>query len=93
MKIGLFGIEFYNNYLPYYKQIVERLEKENVRISVYKPLYESMKPHVKFNKKISVFNDYQDVRENVDVMFSIGGDGTILSSVTIVRDTLIPILG
>ncbi len=93
MKIGLFGIEFYTNYLSYYKQIIERLEKEKVQIAVYRPLYDLMKNRLKFKKEPAFFSDYHDIGNNIDVMFSIGGDGTILSSVTLIRDSGIPILG
>jgi NAD+ kinase len=42
----------------------------------------------------SIFNSYEDlVANNVDCLISVGGDGTILDAVTMVRDSNIPILG
>lgn len=93
MKIGLFGIEYYANYSNYYRQIIERLEKEGVAIAVYRPLYHLMKDDVDFENEVVLFSNYKEVKKNVNVLFSIGGDGTILSSVTFVRGTGIPILG
>lgn len=93
MKIGLFGIEYYANYSNYYRQIIERLEKEGVAIAVYRPLYHLMKDDVDFENEVVLFSNHKEVKKNVNVLFSIGGDGTILSSVTFVRGTGIPILG
>ena len=93
MKIGLFGIEFYANYSSYYQQIIERLEKENIGLVIYEPLYISMKEFVEFKNEVDVFSNHKDIKQKINVLFSIGGDGTILSSVTIVRGSGIPILG
>jgi NAD+ kinase len=93
MKIGLFGIEFYANYLQYYRQIVNKLQAEKVEIVVYEPLYEQMKAQLKFKQEPEVFSSYTDVRNNLNLLFSIGGDGCLLSSVTLIRNSGIPILG
>jgi NAD+ kinase len=39
------------------------------------------------------FKDDQVIEEKVDFLFSVGGDGTLLRSITVIRDTKIPILG
>jgi len=93
MVVGLFGIEFFNNYVEYYRQIINCLEKEKVGIAIYEPLYSLINGNVTFNTDVKTFSDYKDIKEKVDVLFSIGGDGTILKSVTLVRDSNIPILG
>ncbi|MCD6366656.1 MAG: NAD kinase, partial [Bacteroidales bacterium] len=46
------------------------------------------KPHVK-----GYFSDFNDVPDDLDIMFSIGGDGTVLETVSIIRDKGIPIAG
>lgn len=49
--------------------------------------------NIKFKKKYSTFNTPKELKENADVILSIGGDGTLLASITFVRDSGIPILG
>jgi NAD+ kinase len=39
------------------------------------------------------FKDDQVIEEKVDFLFSVGGDGTLLRSIAVIRDTKIPILG
>jgi NAD+ kinase len=93
MKIGLFGIEFYHNYLAYYKQIIDRFASEKVDIAIYKPLFHSLESKIDFEKEPELFSEFQDVNNNLDLIFSIGGDGCILSSVALIRESGIPILG
>ncbi len=43
--------------------------------------------------KVETFTSYHDLDKNVKFLFAFGGDGTILSTTTIVRDSNIPIVG
>ena len=43
--------------------------------------------------KVSFFDSLKKIETNHDFLFSIGGDGTILRSITYVKDSGIPILG
>jgi NAD+ kinase len=40
-----------------------------------------------------VFSDYEDIKGQLDFMISLGGDGNMLSTVALVRDSGIPIIG
>jgi NAD+ kinase len=48
---------------------------------------------VEFPQEIGYFNDYRDIVGKADFLFSIGGDGSILDAMTLVRDSGIPIMG
>jgi NAD+ kinase len=43
--------------------------------------------------KYDFFGSESDIKGKVDVLFSFGGDGTILDSVPLIRDSAIPVLG
>jgi|TARA_B110000495_G_C23038758_1_gene621601 NAD+ kinase len=43
--------------------------------------------------KLSFFDSSKKIDKNYDFLFSIGGDGTILRSITFIKDSGIPILG
>jgi NAD+ kinase len=45
------------------------------------------------NALISYFSGHEELSSTVDFLISLGGDGTILDTVTLVRDKNIPILG
>jgi len=53
-----------------------------------------MKKHLEQEgEKYTYFTDNVTLEENVDFLFSVGGDGTLLRSIAVIRDTKIPILG
>ncbi len=93
MRIAIFGIEFYEESTQLYQKIIDKLERENCSISVNSSFYDQIAGRLKFTKKPTLFSHDQDIKGKIDVLFSVGGDGTILESVTYVRDSGIPILG
>ncbi len=44
-------------------------------------------------QSFAVFESHKDLKSNVDLMISVGGDGTFLKAVSFVRDSNVPILG
>jgi len=93
MRIALFGIEYYEKSAGIYQSIIDKLERENCTIYINKLFYNKVKTKLHFKKSTITFSSYEDIVGNIDVFFSIGGDGTILESVTFIRDSGIPILG
>lgn len=61
---------------------------------VYKPIKERLDELVSYKGTVGVFRDYLDFKiHKIDCFITLGGDGTILSAATIVRDSQVPILG
>lgn len=75
------------------QQLLDELAKENIQPVVYKPFYEMIQSSVHFSDRTSVFMDSGDLTEAIDFLISLGGDGTLLDTVTLVRDKNIPVLG
>lgn len=75
------------------QQMLEELVKENVVPVIYTPFFEKIKSAFKLPDGYSVFNDSTDLDESIDFLISLGGDGTLLDTVTLVRDKNIPVLG
>lgn len=48
---------------------------------------------VKLNNNYSTFSSYHDLDKDIDCMISLGGDGTLLDTVSFIRDSGIPVLG
>ena len=47
----------------------------------------------RFSKEPSVFHDSANLDASIDFLISLGGDGTLLDTVTLVKDKNIPVLG
>jgi len=93
MKIALFGIDLTQDSVPYIRDLATKLENLCGSIFVWEPFFRLIEGKVDFRKKPVIFHDLEGIRGKADLVFSIGGDGTILSAVSLVRDSEIPIMG
>ena len=75
------------------QQLLDELAKEKVEPVIYRPYFENIKSTFRFPDNISTFNDSGDLTESIDFLISLGGDGTLLDTVTLVRNRNIPVLG
>ena len=72
--------------------LVRKLEKSGVDFFIYEPFLKEVGNKIKINSK-KTFSSHQDIKGKVKFLFSIGGDGTLLETVTLVRDSGIPVMG
>lgn len=93
MKVALFGKVYADNHRGYLQLLIDELTKRDSHICIYEPYHKVISKEVNFGNNISFFNSNKDINNKVDILFSIGGDGTILDTVPIVRNSGIPILG
>ena len=93
MRIALFGTPCSEQFTKYIQHLVSRLEAENVSLLVYEEYLSFLEKKVTFEKPPKIFDSYHTLKGSADFLFSIGGDGTLLGSITLVRDSNIPILG
>ena len=93
MRIALFGIPCSEQFTKYIQHLVSRLEAENVSLLIYEEYLSFLEKKVAFKKPPKIFDSYHTLKGSADFLFSIGGDGTLLGSITLVRDSNIPILG
>ncbi|MBK6345645.1 MAG: NAD kinase [Bacteroidales bacterium] len=93
MKIALFGKNFADDRFFYFQQLVEKLEECDISMMIYAPFYEFIKSKAVFAVNPEVFSEYHQLPGRVDFLFSIGGDGTMLDAITLVRDSAIPLMG
>lgn len=93
MRIALYGNPFDASKAKYIQHLVHKLEQENISISIENQFFDFLEEIITFKKAVSSFDNYQELKESADVLLSIGGDGTLLNTITLVRDSGIPVLG
>lgn len=92
MRIGVHGKDFTRQSAPFIERILERLAREKVDVLVSSRFHKSLRL-AQFRKfKFQTFEPGEVLRKT-DLFFSLGGDGTLLESVTHVGKTGIPIFG
>lgn len=75
------------------QQLFDLLGKENMELVIHEPFFETIRSSFRFPDRVTVFKDSNDLTNAIDFLISLGGDGTLLDTVTLVRDKNIPVLG
>jgi NAD+ kinase len=69
------------------------MEKKKMKYVVESKFMHLIRDELKVKVNADVFEKFDEVKSQTEVVFSIGGDGTILDSVVLVKDAEIPIFG
>tara|TARA_B100000902_G_C27277519_1_gene899699 strand:+ start:207 stop:1088 length:882 start_codon:yes stop_codon:yes gene_type:complete len=94
MTIAIFGNPFPEHFTKYIQHLVKRLENEHIKIIIEENFNIFLEKSIRFATKVETFESCESLKNtDADILFSIGGDGTLLKAATYVRDSNIPILG
>jgi len=92
-KIALFGKSLEREDVIYLQQLLDKLKLLNCDLLIYEPFYRKISQSVSLQCSFSLFNTHEDLKSGAQMLFSIGGDGTLLDTITLVRHSGIPVLG
>ena len=93
MRVAIYGRLLQPNDIGIIQRLFDDLFNKDFQVIVYELFYEALKEKITFVKEVGIFKNYNDLITNTDYLISLGGDGTILDTLTLVRDSNIPILG
>ncbi|MCH9661510.1 MAG: NAD kinase [Bacteroidetes bacterium] len=94
MKIGIYGQFYHQHSEQYIQSILDALQHYDAEVCIEAQFLTIIKEqHGTISESVSRMGTFTQLDATYDLFFSIGGDGTILRSVTFVRDLGIPIVG
>ena len=94
MRIALFGKPFSEDFNQNIRTLFEKLKHYNTEIILHHKFSEFLTREAGIVlENCTYFDEDSGLPEGVDFLFSLGGDGTFLETVSHVRDSGIPILG
>lgn len=93
MKIGIYGQFYHEDSEIYIQYILDALQNKNIEIVVEELFLKSINKNKDISKNYSNISSFKEIDASYDFFLSIGGDGTLLKSVTYVKDLGIPIIG
>ena len=91
MKAGIYGQANNEITIKYADHLMSTLKKNGIEFYLEKNFGEAFSKLT--GHKFPFFDGYADLDNTYDVFFTVGGDGTFLRSVTLIRDHNIPIVG
>ncbi|MDA9037892.1 NAD kinase [Flavobacteriaceae bacterium] len=90
MHIAIYSAFFSPTSIAYIKTVIEYLNANDHQFI----LVDRLKKHLgEEGETYDYFKDDVALEKKVDFLFSVGGDGTLLRSIAVIRDSKIPILG
>lgn len=94
MQVVIYSKILHVEDIHYVQTLFDALHTEGVNTYIYAPYFEQLKGKIKFKRDVAPFEGYLDFKTHkLDSVISLGGDGTILDAVTVVRDSEVPIMG
>ncbi len=94
MRIALFGRPFSEDFNQNIKILFDKLNQHKTELIIHRQFAEFLTEKAGILlQHCSYFDEKSGLPEGIDFLFSLGGDGTFLETVSHVRDSGIPILG
>ena len=93
MKVGIYGKKFDKLNENAVVELISKLHNSNIQIAVNESFYQLIQAKIKLSSEVTTFSDGKDIQNNIDFLFSLGGDGTLLETLALVKGSGIPILG
>ena len=93
MKIAIYSRGLEEDQHKEISALLKELVRHDVEPVFYQDFFNKFYSAVDFKTKYSTFNSSGDLDDSIDCIISLGGDGTLLDTVTLVRDKGTPVLG
>ena len=94
MQVAVFGRTFPPSARENIATLFSRLKSMNHDVFIFEPFYTFLKQSAGLRPDVQgIYSGYHDLPKDIDFLFSVGGDGTFLETVSLVRDSGIPVVG
>ena len=93
MKVAIYSRVLEDSQQKDLQLFFNELEKLQIEPMIFIDYYEEIKDQVKLPENTTTFFLSEDLTDTIDFIISLGGDGTLLDTVTLVRNKNIPVMG
>ena len=93
MNVALYCRNIKPEDIPVLQKLLDLLAERKIGVFIYKNFFESIWQDIKTRSGITTFTTHDDIRDKVEYIFSLGGDGTMLDTLTFVRNYPILVMG
>jgi len=75
------------------QRLFDELAKQQIEMVIHQPFLEQIQSSFTLPQGVENFTGPEDLDDTIDFIISLGGDGTLLDTVSLVRDKNIPVIG
>ncbi|GGG33722.1 NAD kinase [Bizionia arctica] len=93
MKIAISGQFYHKNAEEAVEILLDYLYEKNINVYIEETFFDIINHNLTNHTNYDKFKTFKALDKSFDLLISIGGDGTILRTITLVKDLDIPIVG
>ena len=93
MQVAIYSRVFEQDQRDDVLRLFKQLKESNIEVVLYAPFYEQIKSCLSTDDTPTLFYSSEDLNEQFECLISLGGDGTLLDTITLIREKKIPLLG
>ncbi len=93
MTIAIYSRSSNHDHSNYIEDIYRLLKDEGVDLIIFEPYYQFIKKTYKFNLSLETFSNSEELIAKASYVISLGGDGTLLETIDLVKKSGVPLLG
>lgn len=93
MKLAIYGRAFNPSVIAYVQHVFDVLAKLSIEVLVFETFEQFISGKITVKGKTETFRRGEELGGKADIMLSLGGDGTMLDAVTLIRDCGVPVIG
>jgi len=93
MLLALYNRVFEETDIPLLQHTFSFLKENQLRVILFRDFYERLQPYINFEEPPLLFQSNKDLPPQTDFMISLGGDGTMLDTVSYIGNSGIPVIG
>lgn len=93
MKIAIYSRGLEKEHLQDLELLLSELKRHDIEAVFFQNFFNQFYSAIEISCRYSTFSSSEDLDSDIDALISMGGDGTLLDTVTLVKDSGIPVLG
>jgi NAD+ kinase len=93
MKAAVYSRVFDEAQLLPLQLFFEALYQQQIEAIIYQPLFEQIKDKVRLSEQVKTFTQSAELTEDIEHIISLGGDGTLLDTIALIRNKKIAVMG
>jgi NAD+ kinase len=93
MKVAIYSRVIDTDQQADVQELFTELTRNNIKAVIYYPFFETIRSCFTREDAVQVFRTADELDQSIDFLISLGGDGTMLDTITLVQNKNIPVLG
>jgi NAD+ kinase len=93
MLVAVYNRTYEEQDIPIILNILKMLDNNKIQVVLYKEFYDKISSYLNYTHTPKLFSNKYDLPPHTDMLFSLGGDGTLLDTVGFVGSSQIPLIG